>query len=144
VFVLPKVQGSRSIVRRAMRFGYTILYVRDVGASVELYERAFGQRRRFVHESGDYAELDTGATTLALASHGLAAENLGDAFRPPEPGAPAFEVCFVTDDVGGAYQRAVQAGAESVSAPQTKPWGQDVAYVRDADGNLIELASPAR
>ena len=32
-----------------MRFGYTILYVRDVAASVDLYERAFGQRRRFVH-----------------------------------------------------------------------------------------------
>jgi hypothetical protein len=30
-----------------------------------------------------------------------------------------------------------------VTAPQTKPWGQDVAYVRDLDGNLIELASPS-
>jgi lactoylglutathione lyase len=127
-----------------MRFGYTILYVRDVGASVELYERAFGQRRRFVHESGEYAELETGATTLALASHGLAAANLRDAFRPAEPGASAFEVCFVTEDVGGAYERAVREGAEPVTAPQTKPWGQDVAFVRDADGNLIELASPAR
>jgi lactoylglutathione lyase len=126
-----------------MRFGYTILYVRNVGASVELYERAFGQRRRFVHESGEYAELDTGTTTLALASHGLAAANLGDAFRPAEPGASAFEVCFVTDDVSAAYERAVREGAEPVTAPQTKPWGQDVAFVRDADGNLIELASPA-
>jgi lactoylglutathione lyase len=129
-----------------MRFGYTILYVRDVGASLELYERAFGQRRRFVHESGDYAELETGATTLALASHQLAAANLPDDFRIPDAGQAehAFEVCFVTEDVGGAYERAVREGAEPVTAPQTKPWGQDVAYVRDADGNLIELASPAR
>jgi uncharacterized glyoxalase superfamily protein PhnB len=50
----------------------------------------------------------------------------------------------VTDDVGGAYERAVQEGAEPVTGPETRPWGQDVAYVRDADGNLIELASPAR
>jgi lactoylglutathione lyase len=129
-----------------MRFGYTILYVRDVGASLDLYERAFGQRRRFLHESGDYAELDTGTTTLALASHALAAENLGDAFRPapPEAAASAFEVCFVTEDVDGAYERAVREGAEPVTAPQTKPWGQALAYVRDVDGNLIELASPAR
>jgi lactoylglutathione lyase len=128
-----------------MRFGYTILYVRDVGASLELYERAFGQRRRFLHESGDYAELDTGTTTLALASYELAAENLGDAFRRPSAEAPpsAFEVCFVTEDVEASYERAVREGAEPVTAPQTKPWGQDVAYVRDADGNLIELASPA-
>jgi lactoylglutathione lyase len=128
-----------------MRFGYTILYVRDVAASVELYERAFGQRRRFVHESGDYAELDTGPTTLSLASHDLAKSNLPDAFRRPEGKATgtAFEVCFVTEDVAAAYDRAVREGAEPVTAPQTRPWGQDVAYVRDADGNLVELASPA-
>jgi lactoylglutathione lyase len=128
-----------------MRFGYTILYVRDVAASVELYERAFGQRRRFVHESGNYAEFDTGPTTLSLASHELAASNLPGAFRRPEGEATgtAFEVCFVTEDVPAAYERAVREGAEPVTAPQTRPWGQDVAYVRDVDGNLVELASPA-
>jgi lactoylglutathione lyase len=128
-----------------MRFGYTILYVRDVAASLDLYERAFAQRRRFVHESGDYAELDTGATTLALASHALARSNLPDVMKgSADDAAPAFEVCFVTEDVEGDYERAVREGAEPVTPPQTKPWGQDVAYVRDADGNLIELASPAR
>jgi lactoylglutathione lyase len=129
-----------------MRFGYTILYVRDVAASVDLYERAFGQRRRFVHESGDYAELDTGATTLSLASHELAEANLPDAFRRPDGPAAgtAFEMCFVTEDVAGAFERAVREGAAPVSPPHTKPWGQAVAYVRDADGNLVELASPAR
>jgi lactoylglutathione lyase len=129
-----------------MRFGYAILYVRDVAASLELYERAFDQRRRFVHESGEYAELETGATTLAFASHELAASNLPEVFSQPEAGtaAAAFEVCFVTEDVGGAFERAVREGAEPVTAPQTKPWGQDVAYVRDVDGNLIELASPAQ
>jgi lactoylglutathione lyase len=128
-----------------MRFGFTILYVRDVAASLELYEQAFDQRRRFVHESGHYAELDTGATTLAFASHELAESNLPDAFRPPEAErpAPAFEVCFVTEDVEAAFERAVREGAEPVTAPQTKPWGQHVAYVRDKDGNLVELASPA-
>lgn len=127
-----------------MRFGYTILYVRDVGASLELYEKAFGQERRFVHDSGQYAELETGATTLAFASRDLAASNLPPAVRPAQVGAPtpAFEVCFVTDDVRAAFKRAVEAGAEAVTEPQTKPWGQAVAYVRDRDGNLIELASP--
>ena len=119
-----------------MRFGFTILYVDDVAASLDFYERALGQRRRFVHESGQYAELDTGDTVLALAAHELAAANLAGA-------QPTFEVCFVTDDVQGAFDRAITEGAEAVTAPQTKPWGQDVAYVRDPDGNLIELASPA-
>jgi lactoylglutathione lyase len=128
-----------------MRFGYTILYVSDVASSLEFYERALGQRRRFLHESGQYAELDTGETALALAAHELAAANLPGVYRPEErPSArPAFEVCFVTDDVQAAFDRAVGEGATAVSAPQTKPWGQDVAYVRDPDGNLVELASPA-
>ena len=128
-----------------MRFGYTILYVSDVTASLEFYERALGQRRRFLHESGEYAELDTGDTALAFATHELAASNLPGVYRPEERPStrPAFEVCFVTDSVQSAFDRAVAEGAEPVSQPQTKPWGQDVAYVRDPDGNLVELASPA-
>lgn len=128
-----------------MRFGYTILYVADVAGTLDFYERALGQRRRFVHESGQYAELETGETVLALAAHDLAAENLPGVYRPEDRagGRPAFEVCFVTDDVQGAFDRAITEGAEAVTAPQTKPWGQDVAYVRDPEGNLVELASPA-
>ena len=127
-----------------MRFGYTILYVPDVSASLDFYERAFGQRRRFLHESGQYAELETGGTALAFAALELAASNLPGEFRPAAAAesAPAFEVCFVSDDVGGAFERAVREGAEPVTAPQTKPWGQDVAYVRDPDGTLVEIASP--
>ncbi|HYP49149.1 MAG TPA: VOC family protein [Thermoleophilaceae bacterium] len=127
-----------------MRFGYTILYVRDVAATLDLYERAFAQSRRFVHESGDYAELETGETTLAFAAHGLAASNLPQGEYAPGPSDPpgSFEICFVTDDVEGAFARALDAGARAISRPQTKPWGQQVAYVRDEDGNLVELASP--
>jgi lactoylglutathione lyase len=129
-----------------MRFGYTILYVSDVAASLDFYERALGQRRRFLHESGEYAELDTGDTALAFAAHGLAAANLPGVYRPEEDraaGQPAFEVCFVTENVQRAFDLAVTEGAEAVSPPQTKPWGQDVAYVRDPEGNLVEIASPA-
>ena len=127
-----------------MRFGYTILYVRDVAASVDFYERAFGQQRRLLHESGQYAELETGATALALASYELATANLPGVFRPVDgrERSPAFEVCFVTEAVEAAFERALEAGAEPVTEPRTKPWGQEVAYVRDMDGNLIEIASP--
>jgi lactoylglutathione lyase len=127
-----------------VRFGYTILYVRDVPASLEFYERAFAQQRRFLHESGEYGELETGSTTLAFATHGLAVLNVPASFQAGEASAapPAFEVCFVTDDVAGAFERALAAGAAEISQPQVKPWGQEVAYVRDPDGNLVELASP--
>jgi lactoylglutathione lyase len=124
-----------------MRFGYTILYVADVAASVDFYERAFGLERRLLHESGQYAELETGATALAFASHDLAAENVPG--HAPAAGGDGFEVCFVTEDVAAGYRSALDAGAEGVSEPASKPWGQEVAYVRDPDGILIEIASPA-
>jgi lactoylglutathione lyase len=128
-----------------VRFGYTILYVRDVTASLEFYERAFQQPRRLLHESGQYAELETGATTLAFAAHELASASVPEALAPGGVGEARdhFEVCFVTEDVAGAFARAVKAGAEAVSEPQVKPWGQHTAYVRDPDGTLVEIASPA-
>jgi len=128
-----------------MKLGYAILYVKDVPRSVAFYEDAFGLRRRFVHEAGMYAEMDTGATTLSFAANGLAKSNLPCGFRENSlAGPPAgFEVAFTTEDVQAAYDRALAAGATAVAAPATKPWGQMVAFVRDKDGIVIELCSPS-
>jgi catechol 2,3-dioxygenase-like lactoylglutathione lyase family enzyme len=128
-----------------MKFGYTILYVKDVPRSVAFYEDAFGLGRRFVHEAGMYAEMDTGSTTLAFAANGLAKSNLpcgfteNDAARPPG----GFEIALVTDDVQAAYDRALAAGAVAVCPPVAKSWGQIVAFVRDKDGITVELCSPS-
>jgi lactoylglutathione lyase len=126
-----------------MRFGYTILYVADVLKAVEFHERAFKMKRAFVAEGNQYAELDTGTTKLAFASYELARSNLPDGFKPnnPKEAPAAIEIAYVTDDVAAAFRDAVTAGAMRVKEPQVKPWGQTVAYVRDPDGVLIELAS---
>lgn len=47
-----------------MKFGYTIIYVPNVAESLSFFETTFGLSRRFLHESGDCGELDTGETTL--------------------------------------------------------------------------------
>lgn len=127
-----------------MKFAYTILYVPDVVRAIEFYERAFGFQRSFVHESGDYGELQTGQTTLSFASLTLANSNFEGGVTPSDPQQrpAAFEVAFSTDDVAAAYARATEAGAIPVSPPKQKPWGQTVAYVRDLNGNLVELCTP--
>lgn len=127
-----------------MRFAYTILYVPEVARAVAFYEAAFGLERRFVHEGGDYAEMETGGTTLAFASLDLARANLPGGVTPADPARPpaAVELAFATEDVPGAFARATGAGAVPVSAPAAKPWGQVVACVRDPDGHLIELCTP--
>jgi predicted enzyme related to lactoylglutathione lyase len=101
-----------------MKFGYSIIYVADVAATIEFYERAFGIPRRFLHESGTYGELETGATALAFATHELGAGNLPTGYVKSEAGALPLgcEVAFVTDDVAGAFEKAVAAGAQPVSA----------------------------
>ena len=57
-----------------MNFAYTLVYVADVAASLAFFERAFGLKTRFLHESGAYGEVDTGAsgTTLAFVDHATA------------------------------------------------------------------------
>ena len=127
-----------------MKFAYTILYVPDVVRAIEFYEGAFGFQRGFIHESGEYGELQTGQTVLSFASLALANSNLKDGVTPSDPQRPpaAFEVAFSTDDVAAAFARATAAGAISVSPPKQKPWGQTVAYVRDLNGNLVELCTP--
>jgi lactoylglutathione lyase len=127
-----------------MKFAYTILYVPDVSRSLDFYESAFGLKRRFLHESGLYGELETGGTTLSFAAEPLAQSNLPGGFEPASltRRPAASEVGFATADVPAAFQRALTAGAVQVAAPNTKPWGQVVAYVRDPDGHLIELCTP--
>ena len=56
-----------------MKFGYAIVDVKNVGESRAFFERAFGLKRRFLHESATYGEVETGATTLSFAQHELAA-----------------------------------------------------------------------
>lgn len=124
-----------------MQFGYTILYVEDVPATIGFYESAFGLRRRFVHESGDYGELETGGTALAFSSLRLMTE-LGKHPRRASASAPCFEIAFTTLDVPAAVQRAVAAGARLVQAPEQMPWGQTVAYVADLNDALVELCTP--
>jgi lactoylglutathione lyase len=126
-----------------MQFGYTIVYVPDVQTAVAFYEKAFGFTMRFNADDWDYAELETGGTTLAFAADKMA-DQLGVSITPnrPESTAAGIELAFVTEAVQEAYTRALDAGATPVTDPNQTPWGQTVSYVRDQNGVLIEICSP--
>src|SRR5512140_2606293 len=115
----------------SVALGYVILYVKDVPASLAFYENAFGLSRRFLHEDGGkaYGELETGAARVSFASLEMAREVLNQEVVPAalNTAPQSFEIALVTSDVAALYDRAVKAGATSVSAPATKPWGQTVA-----------------
>lgn len=122
---------------------YTILYVDDVDATLDFYERAFALTRTFLHESGNYGELSTGETRLAFSSTALM-KQLGKAPGKPSPEAPVFEIAFETDDVQVAFDRAVAAGAMPMQQVRDEPWGQSTSYVSDPNGYLVEICSPVQ
>ena len=124
-----------------MEFRYTILYVQDVRATIDFYNRAFGTRTEFIHEAGDYGQLCTGGTRLAFASLDLQ-NSLGKSPGEADPAAPVFEIAFETDDVEAAVRQALDAGAKLVQAVRREPWGQTTAYVSDLNGFLVEICSP--
>lgn len=127
-----------------MQFGYTIVYVGDVEASLSFYERAFGLQRGFVSPDGEFGTLATGATALAFCLHEVARDSVGhDYVAAADSARPlGIEIGLCTADVPAAFERAVAAGAVALNPPKTKPWGQTVAYVRCPDGSLVELCTP--
>jgi catechol 2,3-dioxygenase-like lactoylglutathione lyase family enzyme len=117
---------------------YVILIVEDLDRSLRFYTGVLGLR--LGHRSGDYAQLDTGATRLGLYARAAMARMLGLSLRPPSQDAPGFEIGFKVADIDAAFAELVASGASPVTPPTDRPWGQRTGYVRDPDGHLIELA----
>jgi len=117
---------------------YVVLVVEDLERSLAFYVGLLGLA--LGHRSGPYAQLATGRTRLALYERGAMSETLGAPLRAPEPDAPGFEIGFKVANVDVAYVELVGLGAAPAVAPRTRPWGQRVAYLRDPDGHLVELA----
>ncbi len=117
---------------------YLILIVEDLDRALGFYVDVLGLR--LGHRSGDYAQLDTGTTRLALYTRSAMAKTLGMALDPPVSNAPGFEVGFKVSDVDAAFTELIARGAQPVMPPTDRFWGQRTAYLRDPDGHLIELA----
>ena len=113
-----------------------MLYVRNLGASVELYRDAFGfkvrgywseAQSRFVpkwEEEGDpqYVELSAGSAKLTL--HASDGEVRG--------GGAIYH--FETDDIDSLCAQIAEHGGEP-SEPRDFPWGWRMSFVLDLDGH---------
>lgn len=125
-----------------MKLEYIIIYVKDVHASVEFFERAFGLKKKLESEEG-YAELYTGETTLSFASHELIGKKSLPKYRAVDESDEllGMEIGFTVDSVKESYDKAVSCGAKPLKEPIEMPWKQTVAYVKCPDGTLVELCS---
>jgi len=117
---------------------YVILIVEDLDRALRFYTEVLGLS--LGHRSGDYAQLDTGATRLGIYTRSAMAKTLGMSLEAPTSKAPGFEIGFKVADVDAAFSELLAGGASPVVPPTDRFWGQRTAYVRDPDGHLIELA----
>lgn len=119
---------------------YLVLVVTDLDRSVHFWRDVIGAEHQ--HTSGAYAQLRLGEVRLGLFTAEAMSDTMGRRVQVPDPGRAGFELGFLTDDVDAAFTDLVDAGAEPVTEPADRPWGQRTAYVADPDGYLIELVRP--
>jgi lactoylglutathione lyase len=126
-------------------FKYTILYVNDVVLTVEFYEKAFGLEKGFITPEADYGEVITGNTTLSFANMELGNSNVKTGFVASDKEGKPFgiELAFVTENIDQTWKQAIQAGATVVQEIEDKIWGQKVGYLKDINGFLLEVCTPA-
>ena len=99
---------------------------------LELVKRAFGAVEL------EHLKMGSGAHVEAKIGDSMVVMEVSD---PPHPsGAPASIYVYV-DDVDASYQRALAAGATSITAPEDKPYQERAAGVKDSFGNTWWIAT---
>ena len=109
------------------------LFIKGAANAIEFYKNVFGAQEvvRMPGPNGRimHAELKIG-DSLIMISH-------GDGLREP---VSAFLYVYV-ENVDMTYQRAVEAGAETLELPSDQVYGDRRAMVKDQWGNLWQIAS---
>jgi len=129
------------------RIALVLFAVDDVARAARFYAAAFAGRRpsmyRVSSPSSRRRATATGeATGLGLYVRGGFARSAG---APPIP-APqaghvaASELYVVVHDLDAAIASLLAAGATPLSPRALRDWGDDVAYFRDPDGNVVAVA----
>ncbi len=111
--------------------------------ALAFYAAAFGARERLRLEGPGgrirHAEIEIGDSVLMLGD--WPEGDSGDASAPPGGDTPAISLLMYVADADAAYARALAAGATAVRPPETKPYGDRNASVRDPFGHEWHLAT---
>lgn len=108
-----------------MKYAYTIFYVDDVAKTISFYENAFGFQKKFITPEGDYAELNSGETTIAFASIILGNSNFKKGFDKAsiDKQPHGVEIAFTTETIEEDLKKAIATGAIEYEPITKKPWG---------------------
>lgn len=138
-------------------FAHPAIVVSNLERAIRFYCDGFGFKRfSQEHESwSDNVDIDAAIGSRGSAVNGcmLAGHNCYlelFEFTAPEQCGPdpaslgphergIRHISFYVDDVESEYQRLLELGAQALGAPQ-KSAGITAVYIRDPDGNIVELA----
>lgn len=123
-----KPEGFRSVT--------PYLHPRGAGEMIDFLTRAFGAQEQYRHQSPD------GVIHHATIMIGDSAIEMGEAHGDWQS-MPAMFYVYV-NDADESYERAVQAGAASISEPADQHYGDRVGAVRDPFDNEWYIAAPIR
>jgi catechol 2,3-dioxygenase-like lactoylglutathione lyase family enzyme len=115
------------------RLDLVSLLVEDMPSATRFYRDVLGLSA--IKDKDGYVELESGGVRLALYSRAALAKLLG----VPEDRLGPIDLSFRVDDADRAFSELVERGAEPLAAPRTMPWGHRLGFVRDPEGNLIEV-----
>jgi len=121
-------------------FGLLVLAVGDVARARRFYEEAFGWR--IAVDVGVFVELEgSNGMRVGLYSRKDFAQNTtAPALPSPGLGTTSTELYVRVESVRDALDRLVACGARVLSPPALRPWGDQVAYATDPDGNVVAVA----
>ena len=126
------------------RLSLVILAVCDLRRSIDFYRGAFGWSQTV--DVPTYAEfLTPGDLRLGLYHRDGYVRNFDapNVSEQPADGVTATELYFDCDDVESMLTRLLDAGAQLISPPSERSWGDVCAYVTDPDGNVLAIARRA-
>jgi PhnB protein len=118
------------------------LTIKGADRAIAFYEKGLGAKVKSRMDGPDgksvaHAELQIGDSVFMLGEEDPARGTRS----PTSLGGTAVSLYVYTPDVDSLYQRAVSAGATSVSAPENMFWGDRSARIRDPFGHEWGLAT---
>ncbi len=114
------------------------LFVEDLAAAQEFYERAFAVRPVF--EDADSAAFPFGATIINLLRASEAAELIEPVPVGRRDAGARAQFTIAVDDVDAVCAQLVERGVTLLNGPIDRPWGVRTAAFSDPAGHIWEIA----
>ncbi|MCI0712098.1 MAG: VOC family protein [Chloroflexi bacterium] len=125
------------------RVSAVVLFVQDFDDCLKFYRDTLGLQ--VVLLESDFAAFKMDDQDFAIQGMETSAQMVNlkvDAFEPQSGKVDRVLLCTRVENVDNAYATLKAKGVEFTGPPEDKPWGIRVAYFRDPEGNIWEIAHP--